>query len=190
LEDWDLWNRLAARGVQFRTVLEPTVTMVRAAGSRTHRTPRRHRHAIASFDHPRKAASAAARIRRASFKEAARGDLLEWYERLDATGDLVRPVGFGGDLREEIDHSCVGSSAGWSDLVVSAQGGRYQLSRMLWCADAAHAVHVARLTERVHRRQWALAREIASQDALAAGREARETLLTAAPGPRYVRKRQ
>ena len=49
-----------------------------------------------------------------------------------------------------------------SDLVVSAQGGRYQLSRMLWCADAAHADAVAGLTERVHVRQWALAREIAA----------------------------
>jgi hypothetical protein len=164
LEDWDLWNRLADHGVLFRTVLEPTVTMVQAAGSRTHRTARRHRHPIATFVHPRQAARAADRIRQAPFQAAARADLLDWYERLDATGELVRPVGSAFQLRDEIDRSCAGSSAGWSDLVVSAQDGRYQLSRLLWCADAAHAATVAGLTERVHVRQWALARDIAGTE--------------------------
>lgn len=168
LEDWDLWNRLADRGVRFRTVLEPTVTMVQAAGSRTHRTPRRHRHPIGTFDHPRAAARAAERLRQASFRDAAREDLLAWYERLEATGELVSPVGFFGDVRAEIQRGCAGSSAGWSDLVVSARGGRYQLSRLLWCADAAHAAAVVKATEQVHVRQWALAREIAGADALVA----------------------
>jgi len=168
LEDWDLWNRLADHGVRFTTVLEPTVTMVQAAGSRTHRTPRRHRHPVATFDHPRRAATAAARIRQAPFRDAAREDLLDWYLRLDADGALVRPVGAAFDLRAEIDRSCSGANNGWSDLVVSPHSGRYQLSRMLWCADSAHAAALADVTERVHVRQWALARAIAADDGLAA----------------------
>jgi hypothetical protein len=168
LEDWDLWSRMADRGLRFTTVFRETAILLDDPGTRIHRTPRRHLQPLATFTDARSARAAQRRLLDArlatAMRQACAEDLQTWYSRLADIGELVAPIGWTGELTEVITNACDAQATAWPDLTVSREGKQFILARRLWCSNAEQAGRVAALSARVHARQLALIREVCSAD--------------------------
>ncbi|MFF5337904.1 glycosyltransferase family 2 protein [Streptomyces sp. NPDC013181] len=169
LEDWDLWLRMADRGLRFTTVHEHTAFLLDDSGTRRHRTVRRHRLPLAVHDDPRRARETLLRLRSGAYDEEFRrayvADTVDWYARMERTPDFVRPTGHRGDLGPEIEARARRAGELWPDLVVVPDRGRFLLAQLLWCPTAEHARRVTELSARVQTRQLALLAEIAESTA-------------------------
>ncbi|WP_330239368.1 glycosyltransferase family 2 protein [Streptomyces sp. NBC_00525] len=160
LEDWDLWLRMADRGLRFATVHERTAFLLDDSGTRRHRTVRRHRLPLAAHDDARRARETLLRLRSGAhdeeFRRAYVADTVEWYERMARTPEFAVPPGHHGDLRPEIERRAERAGGLWPDLVVVPDRGRFLLAQLLWCPTAEHARRVTELSARVQPRQLAL----------------------------------
>ncbi|NED10442.1 glycosyltransferase [Streptomyces sp. SID9124] len=168
LEDWDLWLRMADRGLRFTTVYERTAFLLDDSGTRRHRTVRRHRMPLAVHDDARRAHAALLRLRGGAhdeeFRRAYVADTVEWYARMAQTPEFALPLDRRDDLRREIELRARRAGELWPDLVVVPDRGRFLLAQLLWCPTAEHARRVAELSARVQPRQLALVAETAARE--------------------------
>lgn len=167
LEDWDLWLRMTDAGLRFRTVGDRSAILLDDTGTRRHRTMRRYRLPLAVFDDPRHARAAMEELRHphreAAFRKAYAADTLAWYERMQTTPEFTVPLGWRGDLSEEIARAAEQAGPLWPDLVVVPGQGRFVLAQPLWCPTAEHARRIEDLVRRVQSRQLDLIAEIAAE---------------------------
>ncbi|MEX3104997.1 MULTISPECIES: glycosyltransferase family 2 protein [unclassified Streptomyces] len=169
LEDWDLWLRIADAGHSFRTVVEPTAALLMDGGTRRNRMARPHRLPLAVVDDARRAHDLLGELRSGRYDEAFRAavfaDTREWYGRMDASGELVKPRDWTGDLDEEIRRVVSGEVRLFDELVLVPSAGRYAIARNLLCSRAEHARRAAELVPAVQPRVLRLVRDLAERGA-------------------------
>lgn len=167
LEDWDLWLRMTDGGVRFTTVLDATTVLLADPRTRMNRLRRPHRMVIATFRHAAMARAAARTLAHpdhvAASRTAAAADLESWFGRLAECGEITTPRGWDGRLSDAIAEATRAELPLWTDLVVVAHRGRYQLAQQLWCATTGHARRIAVLARAVQPAQLALAARICEQ---------------------------
>ncbi|WP_050371204.1 glycosyltransferase family 2 protein [Streptomyces acidiscabies] len=165
LEDWDLWLRIADAGHSFRTAVEPSAALLMDGGTRRNRMARPHRLPLAIVDDARKAHALLGELRSGrydeAFREAVFADTRDWYRRMDASGDLVKPADWSGDLDEEIRRVVSGEVRLFDELVLVPERGGYAIARNLLCSRAEHARRAARLVPSVQPRVLRLVRDLA-----------------------------
>ena len=176
LEDWDLWLRMSDAGHAFRTVLEPTAVLLTDAGTRRHRMPRPHRLPLVVMDDAKAAHTLLLELRQghhdAPFRAACLADMKDWYRQMQATGALVRPQDWNGDLDAEIERVVSGVGKLFEELVLVPERGRFALAKNLLCARAEHARRAAGLLPAIQPRQLRLLQGLADRasEARSAGR--------------------
>lgn len=168
LEDWDLWLRIADRGVDVRTVDSPSAVLLDHESTRRFRTARPYRMALASFDRPAGAQAFVTGLRTgrhtAELHEACVADTLAWYRRLRGEPRFHTPAGWAGDVEAAVLAALGDDHVGlWQDMVLLNRGRGLEVSVPLWCARPEHADRVRGLVARVHRRQLATLRRIAEE---------------------------
>ncbi|MCM3883396.1 glycosyltransferase [Frankia sp. R82] len=166
LEDWDLWLRMADAGMAFRTVVEPTAVLLTGSGTRRHRMRRPHRLPLVTLDDAKAAHSLLLELRRGChdqvFRSAGLADMLDWFHQMAATGSLVSPLDWNGDLDAEAERVVMGVDRLFEELVLVPERGRFALARNLLCARADHARRAAALLPAIQPRQLRLLGELAT----------------------------
>jgi hypothetical protein len=85
----------------------------------------------------------------------------DWYRQMDATGALVRPEDWSGDLEAEIERvvGCVEKL--FEEIVLVPERGRVALAMNLLCSRPEHARRASALLPAIQPRQLRLLRELA-----------------------------
>jgi glycosyltransferase involved in cell wall biosynthesis len=177
LEDWDLWLRMADAGLAFRTVVEPTAVLLTDTGTRRHRMQRPHRLSLVALDDAKAAHRLLLELRQGRhdqvFRPATLADTRNWYRQMAATGSLVRPLDWNGDLDAEAERVVHGVDKLFEELVLVPERGRFALAKNLLCARADHARRAAALLPAIQPRQLRLLRELVDEVSGRCGRSIR-----------------
>lgn len=163
LEDWDLWLRLVDAGVRFTPLADITVNIMHAPTTRQHSLPCDYAMEIARFPSARSARAAFRAItdRRLTdqFQTVYRRDLIAWYQRLEASGELVMPLEWRDDptrLQEAIAEALSKGDDLRGGGRIERDGDQYVLISPIAAQQEEHAARYVECYRRVLPETWAL----------------------------------